>query len=236
MRCAKYTWTTYPIHKKITIVIDYVATIFRFVLVKPSFLYDGGSRNPLYYITRSTSIFVYFCKIFKHTLKNFILLTVEERMSCALSFAHKLDFLFPLGNNDRPYKNNVSILPRELLKQLLGIMKRTKTENWFIKNNKSWTEVDDRLTLSFREEKVISGREVRTKLEAKLFHRQAERLILWDTIMSYFYLPQGKVMFLHLSVCSQGEGERPPPQSSPRRDMGPDRKWYHTPPPPGTDI
>ena len=106
-------------------------------------------------------------------------------------------------------------MPRELLKQLLGIIKRTKTENCFIENNKPWTEVDDRLTLSFREEKVISGREVRTKLEAKLFHRQAERLTSRDTIMSYFYRPQGKVMFLHLSVCSQGDEWGPPGQRLP---------------------
>ena len=37
VRCAKYTWANYPIQKKITIVIDYAATIFRFVLVIPSF-------------------------------------------------------------------------------------------------------------------------------------------------------------------------------------------------------
>ena len=84
--------------------------------------------------------------------------------------------------------------------------------------------MDDRLTLSFRGEKVISGREVRTKLEAKLFHRQAERLTLRDTIMSYFYRPQGKVMFLHLSVCSQeGMGtpeQRPPSTGFPQKGHG----------------
>ena len=169
--------------------------------------------------TKSTTSRKTVCKIFKHTLRNFILLTVEERMSCALSHTYKLDFLFSPGNNDRPYKNNISILPRELLKQLLGIMKRTKTENWFIKNNKPWTEVDDRLTLSFREEKVISGREVRTKLEAKLFHRQAERLTLRDTIVSYFYRPQGKVMFL-LSVCSQWGGRETPSTEFPQKGHG----------------